>query len=292
MANLKEIRSRISSVSSTRQVTSAMKMVSAAKLRRAQEAIINIRPYAEKLYEILGNLSQSIDSQEDNAYAIDRGEEKILLVAINSNRGLCGGFNANVTKVVQNLLTGRFASHVEQGKLDIITIGKNVYDFLRRRDFEVEEYNDLFNELDFDHVAPLAEKIMADFVAKKYDRVFLIYNQFKNAATQTLMMEQFLPVLEKEETNKKKQAIDYIYEPTKDEIISELIPKSLKIQFYRALLDSHAAEHGARMTAMHQATDNASDLIRELNLSYNKARQTAITNEILEIVSGAEALKG
>ncbi len=292
MANLKEIRSRMTSVKTTRQVTSAMKMVSAAKLRRAQEAIIQIRPYATKLYEILGNLSQNVDSGEDNPYSVDRGENKILLVVINSNRGLCGGFNSNVNKVVSNLLAGKFSSQFQSGNLHLLAIGKNAFDFLRRRNYKVTHKNELYNNLDFDHVSPVAEQIMTDYVSGKYDRVFLIYNQFKNAATQTLMMEQFLPILEQEESKKTNNNIDYIFEPSKEKIVSELIPKSLKIQFYRALLDSHAAEHGARMTAMHQATDNATGLLRELNLVYNKARQAAITNEILEIVSGAEALKG
>lgn len=291
MANLKEIRSRMSSIKTTRQVTSAMKMVSAAKLRRAQEAIIRIRPYADKLYEILANLSESLESQEENPYAIDRGADKVLLVSINSNRGLCGAFNTNVNKQAYQLVQNELSEQASNGKLDILAIGKNTFDFFRRRGFDVQENNDLYSNLDFDHVVPVVEGIMSDFVERKYDRVILVYNQFKNAATQILQVEQFLPIVEKE-SEERKSAVDYIFEPTKEEIVEDLIPRSLKIQFYKALLDSHAAEHGARMTAMHQATDNATDLISSLNLQYNKARQASITNEILEIVSGAEALKG
>jgi len=281
----------MASVKSTRQVTSAMKMVSAAKLRRAQEAIIRIRPYADKLYEILGNLSDSLQEIEDNPYSVDRGFDKVLLVTINSNRGLCGGFNANVNKQGMQLLQNELREQVLNKNVDILAIGKHSYDFFRRNGFEVSHHNDLFNHLDFVHVSPVVESIMVDFVNKKYDKVYLVFNEFKNAATQNLKVQQFLPIVEKEH-EEASRTVDYIYEPSKDEIIKDLIPKSLKIQFYRALLDSHAAEHGARMTAMHQATDNATDLLKSLNLQYNKARQATITNEILEIVSGAEALKG
>jgi len=291
MANLKEIRSRMASVKTTRQVTSAMKMVSAAKLRRAQEAIIRIRPYADKLHEILGNLSESIDSQDGNPYATDRGSKKILLVTINSNRGLCGGFNANVNKQALLLLENEFASQVKSNNLQILAIGKNTFDFFRRKGFQVAENNDLYNNLDFEHVSPVVENIMSDFAQGKFDKVILVYNEFKNAATQILKVDQFLPIEEKQ-NDVKQSNIDYLFEPSKEEIVQDLIPRSLKIQFYRALLDSNAAEHGARMTAMHQATDNATDLLSKLNLQYNKARQASITNEILEIVSGAEALKG
>jgi F-type H+-transporting ATPase subunit gamma len=291
MANLKEIRSRMSSVKTTRQVTSAMKMVSAAKLRRAQEAIIRIRPYADKLHEILGNLSESLESQEDNPYSIDRGSKNILLITINSNRGLCGGFNANVNKQVLQLLENDFAQQVNSDNLDILAIGKNTYDFFRRHGYQITEKNKLYSNLDFEHVGPVVEHIMKDFANAKYDKVVLVYNEFKNAATQILQVEQLLPIVEKE-TETKKTSVDYLFEPSKTEIVQDLIPRSLKIQFYKALLDSHAAEHGARMTAMHQATDNATELLSSLKLQYNKARQASITNEILEIVSGAEALKG
>lgn len=291
MANLKEIRSRMASIKTTRQVTSAMKMVSAAKLRRAQEAIIRIRPYADKLYEILGNLNESLDSQEDNVYSTNRGDKKILLVTINSNRGLCGAFNANVNKAAVQLIENDFSQQVANSNLDILAIGKNTFDFFRRRGFEVSNHNDLYQKLTFENVAPVVESVMAEFAAGKYDRVFLVYNEFKNAATQNLKVEQFLPIVEKEQ-EAASGSMDYLFEPSKNEIVRDLIPQSLKIQFYKALLDSHAAEHGARMTAMHQATDNATELLSSLTLQYNKARQAAITNEILEIVSGAEALKG
>jgi F-type H+-transporting ATPase subunit gamma len=283
----------MSSVKTTRQVTSAMKMVSAAKLRRAQEAIIRIRPYADKLHEILKNLSESLESRTENPFAIDRGTNKILLVTINSNRGLCGAFNANVNKQAVWLIENEFAEQTRKRNLDIFAIGKNTFDYFRHQGYDVSNHNSIYNNLNFEHVSPLVESIMKDFVQAKYDRVMLVYNEFKNAATQLLTVEQFLPIAEKEkELDSTVLAVDYLFEPAKDEIVQDLIPRSLKIQFYKALLNSHAAEHGARMTAMHQATDNATDLLRSLNLQYNKARQAAITNEILEIVSGAEALKG
>ncbi len=291
MANLKEIRTRMSSIKTTRQVTNAMKMVSAAKLRKAQEAVMRIRPYANKLFEILGNLSDSINSQDDNLYSVDRGFKKILLITINSNRGLCGGFNANVNKRAFQLIQSDYSEQFNNLNLDILAIGKKSFDFFRKLGINIPNHNDLYNNLDFEHVSPIVEAIMKDFVEGKYDKVFLIYNEFKNAATQNLKVEQFLPIVKAENTA-KQLVVDYLFEPSKNEIIQELIPKSLKIQFYKALLDSHAAEHGARMTAMHMATDNATELLRSLNLKYNKARQASITNEILEIVGGAEALKG
>ena len=291
MANLKEIRTRISSVKTTRQVTNAMKMVSAAKLRKAQEAVMRIRPYADKLSDILGSLSSSLDSQEDNPYSVDKGFNKILLVTINSNRGLCGGFNANVNKQAHKLMQFDYSEQTKNQNIDILAIGKKSFDFFRKLDLNISHHNDLYNHLDFEHTAPVVETIMENFVKGKYDKVFLIYNEFKNAATQNLKVEQFLPIAETE-SSAKQTTVDYLFEPSKNEIVKELIPKSLKIQFYKSLLDSHAAEHGARMTAMHMATDNATELIRSLNLQYNKARQASITNEILEIVGGAEALKG
>jgi len=291
MANLKEIRIRMVSVKSTRQVTSAMKMVSAAKLRRAQEAILSIRPYADKLHEILANLSESLDSADDNPFSVSKNEGKVLLVAINSNRGLCGAFNTNINKQVVNLIENKYNNDYKNNNLEILAIGKNAFDFFRKRDYIVSNKNEIYDNLKFETVAPVVEEIMADFVKGKYKNIVLIYNEFKNAATQIVKVEQFLPVEENKESAKHEN-IDYIFEPTKEEIVKELIPKSLKIQFYKSLLNSFAAEHGARMTSMHQATDNATELLRSLNLQYNKARQTAITNEILEIVSGAEALKG
>lgn len=286
MANLKEIRTRMASVKTTRQVTSAMKMVSAAKLRKAQEAITRIRPYTQKLNEILISISNSLNNNEENIYATKPKNNKVLMVVINSNRGLCGAFNANVNKKALQLIQNEF----ENKEVELIAIGKNAYDFFRKQEFKITQHNDLYDNLCFEQVAPIAENIMQTFAKGNFEQVYLVYNKFKNAATQILSAEQFLPIEQKQEN--AEQTSDYIYEPSKQEIVEELIPKSLKMQFYKALLDSSASEHGARMTSMHKATDNATDLLRELNLQYNKARQTSITNEILEIVSGAEALKG
>lgn len=291
MGSLKEIRTRMNSVKTTRQVTSAMKMVSAAKLRRAQEAIIRIRPYADKLSEILTNLSGSIDNIEENPFADDRGVARILIISINSNRGLCGAFNGNVNKKAAAFISENYSEQLELGSLDILAIGKNTYDYFRKRGYSVTEKNDLLDNLTFDNVAPVAEEIMKEFISDKYDKVYIVYNQFKNAASQNLVVEQFLPV-QQESGEQEEVTADYIFEPSQEQIVDELIPNSLKIQFYKALLDSNAAEHGARMTAMHQATDNATDLLRELGRQYNKARQATITNEILDIVNGAEALNG
>jgi F-type H+-transporting ATPase subunit gamma len=294
MANLKAIRIRIISVKSTRQITSAMKMVAAAKLRRAQDRIVRLRPYADKLYEILVGLTHSlVDSEEENVYGRKSDPEKILIVVVTSNRGLCGGFNANVIRETRRVIADKYNEQFRKGNLWFIAIGKKGYDFLRKQNYNIlEEDNHIFNALTFENVSVIATRIMEAFVAGKFNRVEIIYNQFKNAAVQNLTNELFLPV---ETVMKKRVAapvIDYIYEPTKEEIVKDLIPKSLKIQFYKAVLDSFVAEHGARMTAMHQATDNATQLIKELTLQYNKARQAAITNQILEVVSGAEALKG
>lgn len=294
MANLKIIRTRISSVKSTRQITSAMKMVAAARLRKAQDKIVRLRPYANKLYEILVRITQSlVDSEEENIYGRKTTPEKILVVVVTSNRGLCGGFNSNVIKETHRVLAEKYHSQNVKGNLSFIAIGKKGFDYLRRQKLNIlEENNHLFNDLTFDNVSLLAEKIMEDFVSGKFDKVDLIYNQFKNAAVQNLTNEVFLPVQTIPSDSKTATVVDYIYEPTKEEIVRELIPKSLKIQFYKAVLDSYVAEHGARMTAMHKATDNATQLIKELTLQYNKARQASITNQILEVVSGAEALKG
>jgi F-type H+-transporting ATPase subunit gamma len=288
MAGLKEVRERITSIGSTMQITSAMKMVSAAKLKRAQDAITRMRPYAGKLKEILENLSASLDASEGGDYSVERPIEKVLLVAVSSNRGLCGGFNSNVNKQILSLAGGVYAGK----QIDILSIGKKSGEFLARREFNVIERNDgVYDNLTFDVIAPIAESIMKAFVEGKYDRVDVVYNQFKNAATQNCVAEQFLPVAPPAVTE-KTSSTDYIFEPAKTEIVADLIPRSLKTQLYKATLDSHAAEHGARMTAMHKATDNASDILKELKLSYNKARQAAITNEILEIVGGAAALEG
>ena len=285
MANLKEIRTRITSVSSTRQITSAMKMVSAAKLRKAQDAVTQMRPYAEKLQEILVNISQNADTS-DNVYAKQKDVNNVLIIAIASNRGLCGAFNSNVVKACIALKETKYKNQ----KVDIITLGKKPGEVLIAKGTDVLDINaDIYDDLTFVNVAAVAEKAMKDFVDGKYDEIKVIYNKFINAASQELITEQFLPISIPEDKSSFSQ--DYIYEPDKNTIVLELIPKSLKTQLFKAILDSYASEHGARMTAMHKATDNATDLIKELNLEYNKARQANITNEILEIVGGAEALK-
>lgn len=292
MANLKEVRNRIVSVSSTQQITSAMKMVSAAKLRRAQDAVTQMRPYASKLKEILENLSASLDSSE-GVYSKQREVKNVLLVVITSNRGLCGGFNANVIKAANRLAREQYKGC----KVSVLTIGKKGGDFFKKTDYGImgsdmpRGLNELFDKLTFANVAPVAEKVMEAFANGQFDKIELVYNQFKNAAVQVTTVEQFLPVAPPAATDASKSA-DYIFEPSKQYIVEDLIPRSLKTQFFKALLDSLAAEHGARMTAMHKATDNAGALIKELKLTYNKARQAAITNEILEIVGGAEALNG
>jgi len=290
MPSLKEVRNRITSVNSTQQITSAMKMVSAAKLRRAQDAITQMRPYANKLREILENLSGSLDSNEGQ-YSKQRDVKKVLLVAITSNRGLCGAFNANVTRRISIMVRDEY----KNAKVSVLPIGKKGGDFCRKMNFpavfpELGNLNELFDGLSFARVAPVAERIMKSFADGEYDKVVLIYNQFKNAAVQINTAEQFLPVVAAKTESKKGSKTDYMFEPTREEIVQDLIPRSLKTQLYKALLDSWASEHGARMTAMHKATDNAKELLRSLRISYNKARQAAITNEILEIVGGAEAL--
>lgn len=295
MANLKEIRTRITSVSSTRQITSAMKMVSAAKLKKAQDAIVQFRPYANKLKEILASVGDSMKDDDDNQYAVQRDKERILLVLISSNRGLCGAFNSNAIKAtIQRSLT-TYDSQMIARQVDFIAIGKKGADFLRKKNYNVIfDGSELFDNLNFDRVADIANMIMKLFTDGEYDHVDVVYNAFKNAGTQILTEEQFLPIQVDDlaEESGTSSNVDYIFEPTKEYIVKELIPRSLKLQFYKAILDSHAAEHGARMTAMHKATDNATELLKELNLQFNKARQASITNEILEIVGGAEALKG
>ena len=287
MANLKEIRSRITSVSSTMQITSAMKMVSAAKLKRAQDAITQMRPYANKLSELLQNLSSNLDSSDSSIYSKQREVNNVLIVAITSNRGLWGGFNANIIKKTKLIIEESYP----KAKTSIISIGKKSSEHFKKNGYEViSTHDDLYNEISFSAVSKIAEEIMTVFVNGEYDRVYLVYNQFKNAATQNVMQESFLPV--QNENDKTTQKTDYIFEPSQTKIVNSLIPKSLKTQLFKAILDSHASEHGARMTAMHKATDNASELKKDLTLTYNKARQAAITGEILEIVGGAEALNG
>lgn len=292
MANLKEIRSRITSVSSTRQITSAMKMVSAAKLRRAQDAVTQMRPYANKLRELLMNLSDSAADMEEGTYTEVRDVERVLLIPITSNRGLAGAFNANVIKETNRVIKEKYANM----DVTVLAIGKKADDFFKKTSYNIKgttlpgKLDQIFDDLTFDRVSKVAQKIMDSFSYKQFDRVELIYNQFVNAAVQNVMNEQFLPVVPPKDELKADEKSDYIFEPSKDYIIGELLPKSLKLQLYKAILDSYASEHGARMTAMHKATDNATELIGDLKLVYNKARQASITNEILEIVGGAEAL--
>ena len=287
MANLKEIRARITSVGSTMQITSAMKMVSAAKLKRAQDAITQMRPYANKLTELLQNLSANLDASDAGEYTQSREIKNVLLVTITSNRGLCGGFNTYIIKKAKKLIRDDYKS----ASIKILSIGKKSSEHFTKNGFNViSTEDDLFSELTFNNVGKIAERIMEQFFNGNYDKVLLVYNQFKNAATQVVMTENFLPL---EGTGDQEPIVvvgDYIFEPTKQEIVEQLIPKSLKTQLFKAILDSHASEHGARMTAMHKATDNAAELKKELTLTYNKARQAAITGEILEIVGGAEAL--
>lgn len=285
MANLKEIRNRIASVSSTMQITSAMKMVSAAKLKKAQDAITAMRPYADKLTELMQGLSSNLDSDGISSYADQREIKRVLIVSITSNRGLCGAFNSNIVKECTAMING---DHGDK-QVDIMTIGKKAFDIFRKDQSVIANHSEVYNDLTFENVAKIAEELMNMYSEAKYDEILLVYNRFKNAATQIITKEQFLPLVPTEEET--AVAADYIFEPSSEGIVRQLIPKSLKTQLYKAVRDSFASEHGARMTAMHKATDNALELKDELTLNYNKARQAAITNEILEIVSGAEALK-
>ena len=286
MANLKEIRNRIASVSSTMQITSAMKMVSAAKLKKAQDAITSMRPYANTLTELIQNLSGSLDGDTQNLYTQVRPKQSVLIISITSNRGLCGAFNANIIKKTRQLFDKEFKNQ----KVSLITIGKKGSEILNKTGKVISSYDSVFDNLTYNSVSNIAEIVMNHYEKKTFDQVVLVYNRFKNAATQIIEVESFLPIVA-EKKSENNSNVDYIFEPSKSEIISELLPKSLKMQLFKALRDSFASEHGARMTAMHKATDNATDLRDQLKLTYNKARQAAITNEILEIVGGAEALK-
>lgn len=290
MANLKEVRNRIASVSSTQQITKAMKMVSAAKLKRATNAIVQLRPYAIKMKEILGNLSANLE-ESNSPYIQEREPVKVLIIAVSSNRGLAGAFNMNVIKTTNNLIAERYPEQFRKGNIKIVAIGKKVQDFFEKRKYAViGNNNELYSNLTFGNASKIIAGVMQGFANGDYDRVELVYNQFKNAAVQILTTEQLLPVPKSvNQTNSSKQ-IDYIFEPGQEEIVEQLIPKSIKLQVYKAILDSHASEHGARMTAMDKATENAGDLLKALKLSYNQARQAAITTELTEIVSGAAAL--
>ena len=284
MANLKEIRNRIASVSSTMQITSAMKMVSAAKLKKAQDAITAMRPYSDKLTELIQNLSGSLGGDRPNPFTQVRPVKKVLLVAVSSNRGLCGGFNSNIIKAVNQYVISNRSFDV-----NLLTLGKKGNDILSKKHKIAKNNNDIYNDLTFANSSEIAQSFMDAFASKEYDKVIVIYNSFKNAATQLVLKETILPI-EAESAENNTGAGDYLFEPSKEGIISELLPKSIKMQLYKALRDSFASEHGARMTAMHKATDNATELRDQLKLTYNKARQASITNEILEIVGGAEAL--
>ncbi|MDR1672382.1 MAG: ATP synthase F1 subunit gamma [Bacteroidales bacterium] len=296
MANLKEIRVRITSVVSTRQITGAMKMVAAAKLKKAQDAIVNFRPYAGKMREILVNVAEAAGNADNNVYAETREHRQVLIVLITSNRGLCGAFNSNAIKEAVRLAETKYCDLFPKGKVRFAAIGKKGYDNLIKRNLHVDEsFSEIFDNLTYENTANIAQKLMDAFTEGRYDSIDVVYNRFVNAASQKVTVQHFLPLSpEKSDAGagKKRKHTDYIYEPSQEYIIRELIPQNLKLVVYQALLDSVASEHGARMTSMHQATDNASQMIQDLTLQYNKARQATITNELVEIVSGAEALKG
>lgn len=292
MANLKEVRNRITSVTSTQQITNAMKMVSAAKLKRATNAIVQLRPYANKLREILADVSSSV--QESNSpYTAERVADRVLVIVVSSNRGLAGAFNANAMKASNNLIAEKYADQFSKGNVSILAIGKKGHEFFEKREYNmIGNHSELFNNLNFEEVSKITDSVMVAFTKGEFDRVEVVYNMFRNAAVQLPISEQILPLVGEEsvEENPSARDVDYLIEPSKEEIINELIPKAIKIQLYKAVLDSHASEHGARMTAMDKATENAGELLKELKLSYNQARQAAITTELTEIVSGAAAL--
>jgi len=299
MASLKEVRGRIISVNSTQQITKAMKMVAAAKLRRAQDNIIKIRPYVQKLNGILANVSSTMEDSMENPYSTERAINKVLIIVITSDRGLAGAFNTNVIKGTLGLINNEYQTQRDQGNIELLCVGKKGYDYFSKRGFKmVGDYVGLFHNLNFEKVRLAAEFAMNAFLNKEYDRIDIVYNEFKNVATQIVRRKQFLPITEQPQAadavkaEKSLWKTDYIFEPSKEEIVQQLIPKSLKIQFYEGVLESNASEHGARMTAMDKATDNAKELLKELRLTYNRTRQAAITKEILEIVGGAEALNG
>ncbi len=301
MANLKEVRTRIESVNSTKQITSAMKMVAASKLRKSQNAILALRPYAEKFSEIMERIingQQSIsDNKQLSIYVENRDVERVLIIPLSSNKGLCGVFNANIIRATINLINEEYRSLMDNDKLDILCVGSKVEEALKFKKYPVRgNENVLLDDLTYENAAAFAERLMKDFEDKKYDKIIFVYNQFKNAATQVLVTEQFLPMVNRQDgttaDGQDNVQSDFIFQPDKDDIMTTMIPKSLKLQVYKTLLDSFASEQGARMISMTQATDNASELLKELNLTYNKARQAAITNELVEIVSGADALKG
>jgi len=291
MASLKEVKNRIVSVTSTQQITKAMKMVAAAKLRKSQERIVQMRPFAEKLNGLLQNLSAAGNDGEA-WYNVAREEKKVLIVAVSSDRGLCGGFNSSIFKATLRLIEEKYSAQQKQKNITVLPIGKKAQEFFAKRNsIMVNDFALLFQDLSFEKVSEAAQYLMDAFRKGEYDKIEIVYNEFKNVATQVLRTEQFLPVLPPTAKESKTDEVDYIYQPGQEEILSGLIPKSLKVQLFKAVLDSNAAENGARMTAMDKATENAGELLKELRLSYNRTRQAAITKEILEIVGGAEALK-
>lgn len=302
MANLKEVRTRIESVNSTKQITSAMKMVAASKLRKSQNAILAMRPYAERFSEIILALSTQRSAVSGQWSDNNQQSERILIIPLSSNKGLCGVFNANVIRATMNLIKDEYQTYLDDNKLDVLCIGSKVEDALKFKKYPViGNENVLLDDLTYDNAATFTERLMKDYQDKKYDKIVFVYNQFKNAATQVLVTEQFLPISDQQSavsgqqsviSNQQDQGVEFIFQPNKEEILTTMIPKSLKLQVYKILLDSFASEQGARMISMTQATDNATELLKELNLTYNKARQSAITNELVEIVSGADALKG
>jgi len=294
MANLQEIRTRIASVSSTRQIPSAMKMVAAAKLKKAQDTVTNIRPYALKMQEIMANVTSSLDSGDDNMFNVEREFKQVLIVVVTANKGLCGAFNSNAIKEALQLAERKYSDYLKPEKIRFMAIGKKAFDVLRKRKVSMDMPNtEIIDNPTYEKVAEIAQNLIDTYLSGRYDCIDIVYNEFVNAATQKIVCKQFLPMLPEVDNNKQKASkIDYIYEPTKDYIINEIIPQSLRLTLYESLLNSVASEYGARMTSMHQATDNATSLIQDLTLQYNKARQASITNEILEIVGGAEALRG
>ena len=289
---LKEVRNRIKSVQSTQQITKAMKMVSAAKLRRAQDAITQMRPYALKLQEMLSNIVSSSEGDVSMDLAVERPLEKVLIIVVTSDRGLCGGYNSNLIKLAKQVIQEKYPSQWQKGNVQVLPIGKKGYEHFTKNGFKVvDAYWHIFSGISFDKVQAAAHYAMEAFAAKSIDAVDLVYSEFKNAATQRFIAEPFLPVQKVTDTNNKKKA-DFIFEPNQAVLIEELMPKILNTQLYKAVLDANASEHGARMTAMDKASDNANELLKSLKISYNRARQAAITTELTEIVSGAAALQG
>lgn len=294
MASLKEVRTRIESVNSTKQITSAMKMVAASKLRKSQNAILALRPFANKFSEIMRNISQDIDISKGNVYTEIREINRVLIIPLTSNKGLCGVFNANIIRDTIALIHEEYQAQLDNNQLDVLCIGSKAEEALKYKKYPViGNENALLDDLSYDNCVPFAERLMSLFAEKKYDRIVFVYNQFKNASTQILVHEQFLPIqIDINGNNEDSYGVEYIFQPNKEDIYNEMIPKSLKMQVYKILLDSFTSEQGARMVSMTQATDNATELLKELNLTYNKARQSAITNELVEIVSGADAQNG